>query len=261
MRLPVSPSRGALRVWLRNVTVAKRTILFSFLPPLVEPVLYLLAFGLGLGALVGEVSTGGGQLSYLHFLAPALLAIQGANNSFFETTYASFVRMHYQRTFDAMLATPLTLDDVIAGEIAWGASKAAVATALMMAVVAPFGLFPSAFILLGIPLALVGGFALGSLGMIFTAILPTIETFNIPVFLLVTPMFLFSGTFFPIEQLPGWAQTLAALLPLTHLVVLFRGAAAGTPLPGTMAAILYLLAFTAAVYPAAVLLMRRRLIK
>jgi lipooligosaccharide transport system permease protein len=261
LRLPVSPSMGAYRVWRRNLTVSRRTMAISFLPPLLEPVFYLLAFGLGLGALVGEVGSSGGKVPYVLFIAPALLAIQAANNSFFENTYASFVRMHYQRTFDAMLATPLTLDDVITGEIAWGATRAAMATGLMMAVITPFGLVPSPWVLLGIPLAFLGGLAFGSLGMIFTAILPTIETFNIPVFLLVTPMFLFSGTFFPLEQLPAWARLVADLLPLTHLVVLFRGAAAGTPLPGTLVAIVYLVAFTAVTYPAAVLLMRKRLIK
>jgi lipooligosaccharide transport system permease protein len=260
-RMPAYPFLGAYRVWRRNLIVARRTIAISFLPPLLEPVLYLLAFGVGLGSLVGEVSAGGGKVPYIFFIAPALLAMQAANNSFFENTYASFVRMHYQRTFDAMLATPLTITDVITGEIAWGATRAAIATALMTAVVAPFGLFPSPWVVIGIPLAFAGGLAFGSLGMIFTAVLPTIETFNIPVFLLITPMFLFSGTFFPIEQLPAWAQTVADLLPLTHLVVLFRGAAAGSPHPGTLAATGYLLLFTAITYPLAVVLMRRRLIK
>jgi lipooligosaccharide transport system permease protein len=183
------------------------------------------------------------------------------NSSFFENTYGSFVRMYYQKTFDAMMATPLTVEEIIAGEIIWGATKAVIATAIMMAVISFFGLirYPEGLLLL--PLAFLGGLAFGSAGMICTALVPNIELFNLPVFLFITPMFLFGGTFFPVENLPGWAQTTAAFLPLTHLVDLSRAVTNGRIDAGLLPGIGYLAAFAAAVFPLALYKMRKRLIK
>lgn len=211
-----SISRRFWRVWQRNFQVYRKTWKISFVPPLLEPLLYLAAFGVGLGVMVGKVPFRGGSVDYLTFIAPGLLAVNVMQNAFFETTYASFVRMYYQKTFDAMLATPLTLSEVILGELVWAATKSTLATGLMLAVIAPFGLiaWPSGLLIL--PLALVGGLAFAAAGMLFTALVPSIETFNLPVFLFITPMFLFSGTFFPLENLPHWAQVLALALPLTH---------------------------------------------
>jgi lipooligosaccharide transport system permease protein len=183
------------------------------------------------------------------------------NNAFFEDTYASFVRMFYQKTFDAMLATPLTLEEIITGEILWGATKSGIAAALMMAVLVPFGLlsYPAALLLL--PLALLGGLAFGAAGMICTGIMPNIETFNLPVFLFITPMFLLSGTFFPLENLPAWAQVAAWTLPLTHLTAVARATGLGHFSAGLLWSLAYLAAWTAVCYPLALRVMRRRLIK
>ena len=109
-----------IRTWNRNLVVYRRIWLVNFLVPLFEPLLYLAAFGVGLSALIGKVSYHGTELSYIEFIAPALLAITIMYNAFFENTYASFVRMYYQKTFDAMMATPLSLEDIIAGEIVVG---------------------------------------------------------------------------------------------------------------------------------------------
>jgi len=254
-------TRRFFRVWQRNLLVYRRTWKINFLPPLLEPLFYLLAFGVGLAVLVGSVSYQGGKVSYVAFIAPALIAVNIMNSAFFENTYASFVRMYYQKTFDAMLATPLSLPEIISGEILWGATKSVIGTAIMMVVISLFGLlhFPHALLLL--PASLLGGLAFGAAGMLFTAIVPNIETFNLPVFLFVTPMFLFSGTFFPLGNLPGWAQTLAGLLPLTHLVNLTRALSFGN-LNGEAAwAVVYLFCFSAVFLPLALRLMQRRLIK
>jgi len=256
------PSRFSyrfLRVWQRNFAVYRKTWAISFLPPLLEPVLYILAFGLGLARLVGELEVAGEPVGYTVFIAPALVAVAVMYNAFFETTYNSFVRMYYQKTFDALLATPLNLEEVILGEMAWAATKSLIAALLMGSVLSLFGLFvfPSALLLL--PLALLGGLLFAGLGMVCTALVPNIEVFNIPIFLMITPMFLFSGTFFPLEQLPGWAQRVAFCLPLTHLVALVRGAALGQAVSGW--SVLYLLAATAVLLPVAIALMVRRLIR
>jgi lipooligosaccharide transport system permease protein len=181
-------------------------------------------------------------------------------NSFFENTYASFVRMYYQKTFDAMLATPLSIEEIIAGEIIWGATKSVIATAIMLVIISFFGIvsYPAGLMIL--PLAFVGGVAFGSIGMFFTSLLPSIDSFNLPIFLFVTPMFLFSGTFFPLENLPSWAQRAAQVLPLTHLVNLCRSLALGTLRTGLLIDLLYLIVFSILFFPLALRCMRRRLI-
>lgn len=257
---PGGVSRRFWRVWQRNLITYRSTWKIGFIPPLLEPLFYLAAFGVGLAGMVGSVSYGGRGVSYTAFIAPSLLAINIMQSAFFENTYASFVRMYYQKTFDAMLATPLTLPEVITGEIVWGATKSVIGTALMMTVVSLFGLirFPEGLLLL--PIAFLGGLVFASAGMIFTAIVPTIEVFNLPVFLFITPMFLFSGTFFPLQNLPGWAQHLAVWLPLTHLVDLCRAAALGG---GGIAwgSVAYLLLWGGVLFPGALRGMQKRLIR
>jgi len=261
MKLYPPISHRFLRVWQRNWTVYRQSWKISFIPPLFEPLFYLLAFGVGLSSLVGNIRFRGEEISYIRFIAPALIAITVMNNAFFENTYASFVRMYYQKTFDAMMATPLTVEEIITGEIIWGATKAVIATAIMIAVIGLFGLirWPEGLLLL--PLAFLGGLVFGAAGMVCTALVPHIELFNLPVFLFITPMFLFGGTFFPVENLPGWAQKTALILPLTHLVDLSRAFANGRIDASSLPGIAYLAAFAAAVFPLALSKMRRRLIK
>ncbi len=143
-------------------------------------------------------------------------------NAFFETTYASFVRMYYQNTFDGILATPLSLEEIIVAEIVWAASKAAAAVSVMLVVLIPMGFaaFPGALIC--IPLAFLARLAFAAIGMFFTGIIPTIDMFNLPIFLFITPMFLFSGTFFPVSGISDWAVILSLIFPLYHLVELTR---------------------------------------
>ncbi len=258
MQVPIS--WRFLRVWRRNLTVYRRIWHINFLPPILEPLFYLLAFGVGLSALIGPVKYMDQQISYLAFIAPALLGVNAMYNAFFENTYASFVRMYYQKTFDAMMATPLSLHEVITGEIFWGATKSFIATALMLAVVSAFGLvqYPHGFLILF--LAFLGGLAFGSLGMFFTGILPSIDMFNLPIFLFITPMFLFSGTFFPLENLPLWAQQAAMAFPLTHLVHLSRSLCLGILSWDLLWSVAYLVLFTMVFFPLALYAMCRRLI-
>ncbi len=250
-----------IRVWQRNLQVYRKTWKISFVPPLLEPLFYIAAFGIGLGSMVGQLTYHGSITSYTAFIAPALIAINIMQSAFFENTFASFVRMFYQKTFDAMLATPLTIDEVITGEILWGATKSVIGTALMMVIISLFGLlnYPSALLL--IPVALLGGLAFACAGMICTAITPTIETFNLPLFLFITPMFLFSGTFFPVENLPWWARLVAQALPLTHLVELCRCLALGNISSSVFQALAYLGIWSAVLFPLALTGMRRRLIR
>jgi lipooligosaccharide transport system permease protein len=257
---PTRISHLTLRVWQRNFSVYRRTWKISFLPPLLEPLLYILSFGVGLAVMVGELEYAGRQLSYTSFIAPALVSVAIMHNAFFETTYNSFVRMYYQKTFDALLATPLNLEEIIFGEMLWAATKSMIAATLMGTVLSLCGLFTFPGALLLIPLALLGGLLFASLGMICTALVPGIETFNLPIFLGITPMFLFSGTFFPLQNLPGWAQSVAQLLPLTHLVALVRGCALHIWSGSLWLSLLYLLVAIAILLPLAIALMVRRIV-
>ncbi len=247
-------------VWFRNLITYRRIWKVNFLVPLLEPGFYILAFGLGFSGLIGGVDYAGRQLSYTQFMAPALVATACMWNAFFETTYTSFVRMHYQKTFDGMLATPLSLEEIIVAEIAWAASKAAAAVALMLAILIPLGYarFPGA--LMCIPLALVGGLAFAAIGMFFTGIIPTIDMFNLPIFLFITPMFLFSGTFFPVSGIPDWAGILSLLFPLYHLVELTRFFCIGAMESNPIFNLGYLLGFTLVFGGLALWAMKRRLI-
>lgn len=254
-------SLRSVRVWQRDMDVYLTTWKTNFLPPLLEPVFYVLAFGLGLGSLIGALTYQGRSVGYLEFMAPGVVAVAIMFWSFFETTYASFVRMYYQKTFDAIIATPLLVEDVIVGEILWGTTKSLMAGTIMLGVLSAFGLvsYPSG--LLVIPLALLGGLAFASFGLIATALVPNIDTFNLPIFIFVFPMFMFSGTFFPIDILPAWAKVVAMALPLTHVAILVRGAFLGWLPSGWVWSLVYLVPVTAVAFLAALGLMRKRLIQ
>jgi lipooligosaccharide transport system permease protein len=250
-----------MRIWQRNLTVYKESWKINFLPPLLEPLFYLLAFGIGLSGMIGPVSYGAVQTSYLRFIAPALVAINIMNNAFFENTFGSFVRMYFQKTFDAMMATPLNAEEIITGEIVWGATKAVIGTVIMLIVISFFGLVSYPAGILIIFAAFLGGIAFGSTAMFFTGMVQRIELFNLPMFLFITPMFLFSGTFFPLSGLPKWAQYFALVLPLTHLVNLVRGLSFGLFNLELLISLGYLIVFCLMMFPLAVFKMRRRLIK
>ncbi|MDD2466365.1 MAG: ABC transporter permease [Desulfobulbus sp.] len=249
-----------LSVWRRNLIVYRRIWKVNFLVPLFEPAFYILAFGLGFKGLVSGISYDGEPMSYTQFMAPALIAISIMYNSFFETTYASFVRMYYQKTFDGMMTTPLSLEEIILAEIVWSATKATAAATIMTAVLGIFGFihFPQG--LLMIPLAFFGGLAFGAVGMYFTGLTPSIDMFNLPIFLFITPMFLFSGTFFPVAGLPAWAQGSALLFPLYHLVELSRFCCLGLVETSPLFSLAYLALFFTCFIVLAIRAMRKRLI-
>ena len=260
-RMPIHISRRFLKVWRRDLIVYQRIWKINLFTPVFEPLLYLLAFGVGLGGLVGKITYQQHNVTYVAYITPALLAVNIMYNAFFENTYASFVRMYYQKTFDAMLATPLSLHEVITGEILWGATKAVIATVIMQAVISVFGLIHYPHGLLIIPLAFLGGLAFGAMGMVCTGLTPTIDVFNLPIFLLITPMFLFGGTFFPIDHLPGWAQNVSLLFPLTHLVEALRQICFGLIQPGILWNLLVLVGVFLVFFPIALVVMHSRLIR
>lgn len=255
-RLPEVSSR-TWEVWRRNKDVFVKTFKVNFLPPIIEPVLYLAALGFGLGLFVSEIE----GVSYAKFIAPALIAITIMTASFFECTYASFVRMYYQKTFDAIIATPLNIDEVVTGEILWGATRSTISATIMLGVISLFGLVESAVALIIIPFSFLGGLLFASIAMCFTAVTPKIDTLNYPTSLFITPMFLVSGTFFPLSALPAGVQAFAnAAVPLVHVVKITRAATCGSVEVDLVWSLLWMLVVTAVFFVIAVNMMKRRLI-
>lgn len=251
----------SFRVWQRDMDVYLTNWKTEFLPPLSEPILYVFAFGFGLGSLIHDVHYQGRTLPYLQFMAPGIVAVAIMFWSYFETTYSSFVRMYYQRTFDAILATPLLVEDVILGELLWATSKAVIASAIMLAVLTILGLVAWPTGIWVIPLSALGGLLFSALGLVVTSVTKNISSFNLPMFLLVMPMFMFSGTFFPVEILPKWALWIAWAVPLTHVSYLVRAAVLGWPHPWLAGSALYVATFALALSALALKLMKRRLIQ
>ena len=209
--------------------------------------------------MIGEFRYLGRSIGYLNFMAPGVVAVAIMFWSFFENTYSSFVRMYYQKTFDAIIATPLLVEDVILGELLWGTTKSLIASTIMTAVLTAFGLvsYPTGLWIL--PLAFLGGVIFSSLALIATSLTPNIDSFNFPIFIFIFPMFMFSGTFLPVDILPVWARTLAWCLPLTHVSLLVRGSCLGWYPHGWGWSLAYLVVLALASFVVALNLMKRRL--
>ena len=259
--------RGAIAVWRRNADVFFKTWKTNFMPSVLEPLLYLVAMGFGFSAFISTIPYGGRDFSYIAFLAPGLVAISAMYGGFFECTYGSFVRMHYQKTFDAITSTPVSLEDVVAGEVLWGATKSLFNATIVLIVIEIAGatFIPSIFFtvptILLLPLiSFICGLMFSSIAMIFTAWVPNIDAFNYPFYLLVTPMFLFGGTFFPISAL-GSLEIIAYVLPLTHASILIHDMSYGIFTWLDVIAIVYIIAITLATFIPAMKMMRKRLIR
>ncbi len=217
------PSRRSIRVWQRNRDVFFR-LWHSEAPGFIaEPIIILLAMGLGLGAYVGLVD---GQ-KYIEFIAPGIIVSYAMFSASFECTYGSFVRMEYQKTYDAIIATPLNVEDVTAGEIFWGATRSLMTGTGILAIAAAFQLVHSPWAVLIPPLAFLEGIMFASLALLFTSIVPAIYSFNYYFTLFITPMFFFSGVFFPLSSFPEIVQRLSWIAPLTPVVRLSRALVSG----------------------------------
>ncbi len=215
----------AYRVWQRNFTVYTKRYKSSMVLNFVEPVLYLVALGYGLGAFVKDIQ----GVPYIKFIAPGLIASSTMFASSFECTYGTYIRMTYQRTFDAILATPINIDDLVTGEVLWGAAKGTLYGITIMIVVSSFSLVDSFYIVLSVPFIFITGLIFAEIAVIASATVPGIDSFNYFNTLFMTPMFLFSGIFFPVDTLPSIVAKISFFTPLYHLVNVCRAFASGHP--------------------------------
>ena len=246
-----------LHVWRRNSLVWRKLAIPSILGNLADPMLYMLGLGYGLGAMLSDV----GGMSYIAFLAAGTGCSSTMMTGSFEAMLSGFSRMHVQRTWDAIMNAPVTLDDVLLGEAVWAASKALLSGTAVLLVAWVLGLaqFPNA--LWVIPIVFMTGLAFSGMGLIMTALSPSYDFFMYYFTLLITPMTLLSGVFFPLSQLPPFMQTAAQLLPLTHAVQLVRPLLVGEIPPNALLHVGVLAAITLAACAIALRLAPRRLLK
>jgi lipooligosaccharide transport system permease protein len=244
-------------VWRRNYLVWRKLAIASMFGNLADPMIYLFGLGFGLGLMVGHVD----GVSYIAFLAAGTVASSVMMSASFESMYSGFSRMHVQRTWEAIMHTPLTLGDIVLGEVVWAASKAVLSGAAIMLVALALGYasFPS--ILVALPVIVLTGLAFASLAMIVTALAPSYDFFMFYQTLALTPMLLLSGVFFPIAQLPALAQHVTLVLPLAHAVELIRPAMLGRPLQDPALHVAVLAAYAIVPFFISAALFRRRIMR
>lgn len=217
--------KRAYRVWQRHLTVYTKLYLSSIALNFVEPVLYLVALGFGLGGYITQVH----GRPYINFIAPGIIASSSMFATVYECTYATYVRIFYQKTFDAILSTPVNIDDLIAGEIMWGATKSVLYGIIIIGTISAFHLVDSPLVLLVIPLLFLSGVIFAEISLFCVALVPGVDSLNYFYTLFMSPMFLFSGIFFPLDALPPFVTKIAWFTPLYHLTNVCRSLASGNP--------------------------------
>ena len=242
-------------VWRRNFLVWRKLAIPSILGNLADPAFYMLGLGYGLGGLLPEV----GGVPYLTFLAAGTVCYSTMNSASFEALYSGFSRMHEQRTWEAILNTPVTLDDIVLSEILWAATKSLMAGVAVLLVIWLLGMSHTLLSLWVIPLALLLGLCFAAVGLIMTALAPSYDFFMYYFTLVITPMMVLCGVFFPVTQLPEALQLVSQLLPLTHAVDIARPLLNNTVPENVLTHVGVLIGFTLAGFYLSLVLFRRRL--
>ena len=214
-----------LRFWpvfLRHFLVWRKLIIPSLIANIAEPLMWLVAFGYGLGALVGEVQLGAQKVPYIVFLASGSVCMSAMNAATFEALYSAFSRMHVQKTWDGIMNAPVRLDDVLLAEMLWAAFKAVFTVSAILCVMLGLGIVQSWKVLLAWPILLGVGITFSCLALIFNALAKGYDFFTYYFTLFLTPMMFLSGVFFPLDNLPLTVRWVAQALPLTQAVALVR---------------------------------------
>ncbi|HEX8068244.1 MAG TPA: ABC transporter permease [Thermoleophilaceae bacterium] len=248
--------RGALSVWRRDLRVFLKIWKGALLPQFFDPLFYLVAMGFGLGTYLARVK----GIEYRQFIAPGLVASAVMWAASFESTWNAFFKMEETRLYDAILSTPVDVQDVVLGEVTWCATRAVVYGSSFLVVVTAFGLVDSPWALAVPVFLVVGGACFGTMGIAFTSMIPRIEFNSYYFTLFITPLFLFSGIFYPLDDLPGWTHVVAWFTPLYHLVEVTRSLTLDPDLLRVLGNGLWLAAVTLALFAVPVRYMRRRLV-
>ncbi|WP_245831902.1 ABC transporter permease [Solemya velesiana gill symbiont] len=247
---------GAFAVWRRNIMVWRKLIGPAVVMNFGEPTLYLLGLGFGLGHFVGEMS----GMPYLAFLASGIIASSAMTTATFEGMYSVYTRMDPQRTYEALMATPLEVDDILAGEMLWCGTKSLFSGIAILLVATLLGVVPGWQALWVLPVVFLIGLCFAGMAMIMSAIASNYDFFNYYFVLAISPMFILCGVFYPIDSLPDVAQGFVQLLPLTHAVALTRPLVAGGELTQPLLHLGVLAAYGAVGFYISVALVRKRLL-
>ena len=256
LRVP-SLSLRFVPVWQRNLLVWRKLAFASILGNIADPLLYMLALGYGLGALVGEV----GGMPYIAFIGTGMVCQSAMFTASFEGMYSAFSRMHMQRTWDGIINAPIALDDVVLAEWMWCATKAVMSTAAILAVIMALGYGHTWLAIWILPLGFLVGLVFGAFGLVMNALAPGYDFFTYFFTLVITPMLLLSGVYFPVEQMPAWLAAVSNVLPLKHAIDLARPLMLGRVPDAVALHLAVLLAYAAVSYYVALVLTRRRLLK
>jgi lipooligosaccharide transport system permease protein len=246
----------ALRVWQRNRDVFLNIWQAEAIWPFIEPLLTLVALGFGLGDFI-DLDRGE---SYIEFIGPGILAAYAMWMASAEACWGAYFRMD-QKTFDAMLATPVSIDDVTSGEVLWASTRSIVSVAAIFIVVLVFGAIDSVLALLILPLAVLPGVMFGAVSLCYAAVARSVSSLNYFFAVFITPQFWLAGVFFPLDALPDWVRVTAWFTPAFHVVEIYRGLATGEPQWLDLAHVGWIAGVSAVFYAMAIVLMRRRLVK
>jgi lipooligosaccharide transport system permease protein len=255
--IKVPSLRGAFRVWQRNLTIFRKYWKSMLFPNFVEPLLYLGALGLGLGAFIQQGGINGQD--YIAFIAPGLLASTAMFAASFDSTFDTFVKLRFDKVYDAIITTPVNAEDVVAGEYLWAGTRTALYGSAYFLVLVAFGLISSPWAILVPPTLLVIGVMFSVLGTLYTSLIHQIDYFSYYFTLVITPQFLVSGIFFPVDDFPTPVPQLAWFTPLYHAVNVCRGLANGPSL-GILVDAAWIVVFTGLLALVPIQIMRRRLI-
>ena len=232
----------------------------AFISGFFEPVFYLLAVGFGVGQFVDGVPFGGGQLDYPSFLAPGMLAASTLNGALFDGFFSPFFKLNWMRTYDGIITTPVNISDIAVGEVAWALIRGTIYGAGFLIVMLAFGLIHSPWALLALPAVMLSSAALSAGAMVLTGVTKQISSLEKVITLVVFPLFLFSGTFYPVSLYPDYLLPIVQATPLYHSASLLRSMTTGEVGPGTLWHVVYLIAMFVMASGMAIWLMRRRLI-
>ena len=249
--------RRLLGVWYRHTRVYTKNLISNGLPPFLEPLLFLLGVGLGLGKYVTESMDG---LSYIDFLGTGLLVTAAMFTAAYECTFGTFIRLEFEKVYDGMLAAPITVNDLIVGEIIWVGTKGLFFTFAVLCILTLFGITHLPEGLLSPLVGFITGLMFATLSLWITSFVKTINHFNFYLTGIISPMFFFSGVVFPISNLPPSVRFIAEIMPLTHAVRLARAVCTNHYQLGLLADLLYIAVFIVVAGWLAIRRLRRRLI-
>ena len=248
------------RFWpvvMRNLLVWKKLLVPSLLGNIAEPLITLVAFGYGVGSLIGSVE----GMPYIEYLASGSIAVSAALAATFEALYSAYSRMAVQKTWDSILNAPIALDDIVFAEMLWAAMKALFSCAAILVVIFALGISRAPTMLLALPVLGLAGITFASIALVFNAVAKGYDFFTYYFTLVVTPMTFLSGVYFPIAQMPDWLQAVAQVLPLKAAVDLVRPLVLGQMPADPLGPLLILAGYACSGYYLALVLTRRRFFK